>query len=457
LEGIALINIVGNPAEAATTRRKALKTKITHNDGGTWKPLNPPAKDSLGQNFKCTSTACSLHIHGFTERYDARATFSSPALPGVLMGVGNVGKQLAPYTESDTFLSRDGGFTWEEIHKDAHLWEFGDSGSVLVLANDEEPTDKVLYSTDEGMSWKEYYFGQTLRIRSIRNMPSDRSRKFILYGHSPRSSKTSIVVHVDFSALTSKKCVLDIHDENNDDFELWSPSEERSEMCLFGRQTMFHRRIRDRNCFVGDTKLNDVNVVRNCSCTEVDFECEYNHVKDRDGKCVLSPGAQALPVDTSWETCNYGVDKWYERTAYRKIPHSSCTGGLTLHQGAEHQCPGLKAHSFWFWAFMGLIALALTALFSLWWRRSPYARGTIRLPDRPGGVHPHQFDDSGPLATLASIPWFVLGVAGMVWTRVEPYAQRLPFMRRRRAPGRGGYRNVAVDEDAQVLRFEDEE
>ena len=70
------------------------------------------------------------------------------------MAVGNVGEVLADYTESDTFLSRDAGFTWEEVHKDAHTWEFGDSGSILIMANDEEPTDHVLFSTDEGLTWR---------------------------------------------------------------------------------------------------------------------------------------------------------------------------------------------------------------------------------------------------------------------------------------------------------------
>ena len=98
---------------------------------------------------------CALHIHGYTERYDSRATYSSPSVPGLMMAVGNVGEALAPYVESDTFLSRDAGVTWEEVHKDAHLWEFGDSGSVLIIANDEEPTDHVLFSIDEGLSWRE--------------------------------------------------------------------------------------------------------------------------------------------------------------------------------------------------------------------------------------------------------------------------------------------------------------
>lgn len=30
--------------------------------------------------------------------------------------------------------------------------------------------------------------------------------------------------------------VLDVQDPGHDDFELWSPSEERNERCLFGRQ-----------------------------------------------------------------------------------------------------------------------------------------------------------------------------------------------------------------------------
>ena len=70
------------------------------------------------------------------------------------MAVGNVGEELAGYTsvplrllrlpkftdscaaqdsDSDTFLTRDAGLTWEEVHKDAHLWEFGDYGSIIVI------------------------------------------------------------------------------------------------------------------------------------------------------------------------------------------------------------------------------------------------------------------------------------------------------------------------------------
>jgi hypothetical protein len=157
---------------------------------------------------------CSLHIHGYTERFDARATYSSPSAIGLVMAVGSVGRDLAPYTDSDTFFSRDGGFTWEEVHKDAHLFEFGDSGSVLVMANDEGPTDYVLYSLDEGLSWREYKFtggvgsgsDGKMRVKELVTVPKDTSRKFILFGYHPSKPSKLVAVHIDFSALTSTQC-----------------------------------------------------------------------------------------------------------------------------------------------------------------------------------------------------------------------------------------------------------
>ena len=56
LDGIALINIVSNAETASVTGTKELQTRITHNDGGRWKRLNPPKYDSHGQAYDCRST-----------------------------------------------------------------------------------------------------------------------------------------------------------------------------------------------------------------------------------------------------------------------------------------------------------------------------------------------------------------------------------------------------------------
>jgi len=205
-----------------------------------------------------------------------------------MLAVGNVGEELAPYSDSDIFITRDGGFSWEEIHKDAHMWEFGDSGSVIVIVNDEDVTDQVLYSTDEGLSWKSHNFGTTLRVQSIQTVPDDTSRRFLLIGYRYNEPEKSVLVHLDFSAITSRKCKLLVvcssaqitdhlgvwlpDDPNNDDFELWSPSEGRDETCLFGRQTKYRRKIRDKDCYIGARVEQPKPVVRNCTCTASDFE-----------------------------------------------------------------------------------------------------------------------------------------------------------------------------------------
>ncbi|KAJ7230698.1 vacuolar protein sorting/targeting protein 10 [Mycena pura] len=445
LDGIALINVVSNPHEAVITGQKELQTRITHNDGGTWKSLTPPKVDSLGNKYKCLSTQCALHLHGYTERSDPRATYSSPGIVGLIMAVGNVGESLAPYDQSDTFLSRDAGFTWEEVHKDAHLWEFGDSGSILVMGNDEQPTDHVLYSTDEGLSWHEYKFSdEKMRLQSIVTVQEDTSRRFILIGNFAQNP-TSTVVQIDFSVLTSKQCVMDIDNPGNDDFELWSPSEERQEHCLFGRQTLYHRRVRDANCIVGNQPKAQERIERNCSCTMADFECDFNYFKNEADECILTPGTTPLPDDAS---CRGGEDYWYERTPYRKISYSTCDGGERPDRGGQHQCPGFKGHSGFFW----FIVLVIPILFVVgvgycYYANSGLARGNIRLPgDGPAFAR----QTSGVLDTVASVPWFLIGLGGIAW---EWTNSRF----RTRFPNRRGYRNLPIDEDAQILRFEDED
>ena len=75
---------------------------------------------------------------------------------------------------------------------------------------------------------------------------------------------------------------------------------------------------------------------------------------------------------------------------------------------------------------------------------------TIRLP----GDGSRGFDQgSGALATLASVPWFLIGVIGIAWE----HASSLLGSMTGGYGARRGYRDLPVDEDAQILHFEDEE
>ncbi|EJD33011.1 hypothetical protein AURDEDRAFT_131894 [Auricularia subglabra TFB-10046 SS5] len=90
------------------------------------------------------------------------AMYSSPSIVGPMMAVGNVGEKLAPYVDSDPFLSRDGDFAWEK-----------------------SPTDRVNYFLNEGMKRNERVFvtNDKMRVESIVTVTGDASRKFVLFGH----------------------------------------------------------------------------------------------------------------------------------------------------------------------------------------------------------------------------------------------------------------------------------
>ena len=156
VEGVGLANIVSNAQEVESRRApKQLKTRITFDDGRTWQPVKAPSQDAEGKRVHCNPAdmdVCSLHLHSVTVPHNFGRIFSSPA-PGVAMGVGSIGESLKPYDESDTFLSTDAGLTWSMVRLDAHKYEFGDSGSILIAVNDEESTDTLSYSTDFGKTW----------------------------------------------------------------------------------------------------------------------------------------------------------------------------------------------------------------------------------------------------------------------------------------------------------------
>lgn len=55
------------------------------------------------------------------------------------------------------------------------------------------------------------------------------------------------------------------------DYKLWSPSDERGNECLLGHKTVFKRRTPHATCFNGEDFDRPV-MVSNCSCTREDFE-----------------------------------------------------------------------------------------------------------------------------------------------------------------------------------------
>ncbi|QPG76883.1 hypothetical protein FOA43_004277 [Brettanomyces nanus] len=340
LEGVIIVNAVDNPRTARQGSRKVLKTLITHNDGSQWTLLNPPSVDSEGSKYACFGESledCSLHLHGYTDREDSRDTFSSGSAVGMMIGVGNVGKTLENYYDGSTFLTKDGGITWKEVKKGVYMWEYGDQGSVIVLVNGKDNTNTISYSVDQGDTWTDFKFtDEKVMIQDISTVPSDNSLEFLLFTRVPlaRGDKTRLY-HIDFSQLLSEPCSLDLNHPDTDDFELWTPHHPFQDgNCLFGHESQFYRKIPGRLCRIGKSLLQPYKVLRNCTCTREDYECDFNYYRDTDGICKLVPGYNPPSHKQICDAENSPIE-YFPVTGYRKIPLSTCEGGHQFDRASE--------------------------------------------------------------------------------------------------------------------------
>lgn len=186
------------------------------------------------------------------------------------------------------------------------------------------------------------------------------------------------------------------------------------------------------------------------SYTDSIHPSEFNYKRDSRGVCVLVDGAQPLESDS---TCTWDQAFWYERTSMRKVPHSTCTGGISLDLGSAHACPGYSSHSWFFWATVFVAPFFIAGLAAVWWSRRRGGKGRIRLPE------PGEGGNSGLVDVLVSVPWFIIGVFGVVVAYVRTV--EIPWLsdRLRRSSRDGsGYRTVRLDDDAALLRdYDDEE
>ncbi|KAL3470077.1 hypothetical protein BJX99DRAFT_57746 [Aspergillus californicus] len=348
LEGVLMANIVSNTDELSDGAPKRLRTMITHNDGGEWSLLAPPNNDADGESFACSTMEgaaegkgtkeCALHLHGYTERVDARDTFSSGSAIGLMMGQGNVGSQLTSKEEADTFITQDGGISWKPVKKGRYMWEYGDSGSVIAIVSEGISTKVLHYSTNEGETWQDYEFSQeAMEVLDISTVPSDTSRSFILWG---KKSGEPVSVNVDFSGIYDRDCMFDNGEEVSDDYYLWKPKHPSQENdCLFGHIEQYRRKKSSAECWNNWRGPHLHSIESNCTCTTADYECDYNYQRQPDGSCGLVPGLSPQDPMAFCKAHPEAVE-FFEVTGYRRIPQTTCENGKNLDHLVPLPCPG---------------------------------------------------------------------------------------------------------------------
>jgi hypothetical protein len=142
------------------------------------------------------------------------------------------------------------------------------------------------------------------------------------------------MITLDFSGLHEPRCKnVDKPGGEDSDFELWSPHDDgrhgSNNKCFLGQQVTYIRRKQDSECFNGEDFERQTMRVP-CTCTDADYECDMNYVRNKGGKCELVPdplnrqGSKHLTEKE--EDC--ALEGFYTVTqGYRKIPGDVCFGG----------------------------------------------------------------------------------------------------------------------------------
>lgn len=318
IQGLALVNTVQNwkEVERSVFVVREVVSSISFDDGRTWQKMKVKDDD--------------LHLHSVTSQRNSGRIFSSPA-PGIIMGVGNTGKYLKEWAECDTYVSDDAGVSWRKALDEPHVYEFGDQGAILVAVQDGS-TDKVMYSINHGKDWKSYELKDKIRPVTLQTVPDSTSLKFLLTAIKGSGSNTKFVtIFLDFAGLHEREC-------KEADFVKWAAriDSKGDPTCVMGSKQFYRRRKADSDCFVDYDFKDPEPQFEECPCTDDDYECDYNFVKDEDGKKCIPAGPLLAPSDA----CKNGADTFKGSSGYRLIPGNTCSRkkGVEKDQPIERPC-----------------------------------------------------------------------------------------------------------------------
>jgi hypothetical protein len=309
IQGIFLLNTVANweEVEKSFKHKKKITTSITFDDGRTFEHIK--AGDER------------LHLHSVTNLDNTGKVFSSPA-PGVVMGIGNIGDSLDDFGKGHLYVSDNAGISWKKALDGPHKYEFGDQGSILVAIKDSDKAEigEFSYSLDHGDNWKQVSLPDNLKIRPefLTTTQDSTSMKFLLVGKSGSSESPNYhLIAIDFEGLHERTC-------GDDDMEDWHAraGDDGKPSCIMGHKQTYRRRKKTAECFLKVEWRDPVPVTEDCECTEKDFECDYNFVRDAEGKTCKAAG----PIISPEEACKDARpdDTFKGSSGYRKIPGNTC-------------------------------------------------------------------------------------------------------------------------------------
>ncbi|ELU15207.1 hypothetical protein CAPTEDRAFT_219450 [Capitella teleta] len=320
-------------------------TVITFNKGGSWRFLEAPSFSKDGQPTNCSYgfidwhlrefSHCSLHLsqkyHNLDPRLRTSPILTKASAVGLVMATGSIGSNMDPNL-FDVYLSTDGGLAWSQVLKGPFFYAFGDHGGIIVAVRQGEPTGEIWYSHDEGETWENFEFTQEkMTVYGLLTEPGEKTTVFSLFGSSPFEHNW-LIVQINMSTVLGQPCT-------DDDYKIWSPTDNPRVDCLLGRKMSFERRRAHSLCFNGrdyDRKVSEVN----CTCSVLDFECDFGfkHPYFWSDQCRRDTNSTDDPYAVP-NPCPEG-ETYLKTKGFRKVSGNTCSGGDEHHYERELMtCP----------------------------------------------------------------------------------------------------------------------
>ena len=299
--------------------------------------------------------------------------YSTEKAVGIVLGTGNIGSKLTDNdSQKNLYLSRDGGLNWSIIRQGVYIYEIGDHGAIIVIAQKNAPVDHIEFSWDEGKSWDTLVISEHhLYVENIVIEPNSVSQQFMVYGTYAEGhdgvdeegmdtveiekGNEAFLTYIDFSQMHEPQCKgADSPGTESSDYELWTPHDGRfgDSKCFLGQHKTFVRRKQDSKCYNGE-EHEVVTRVEPCTCNDMDFECDIGYARENgSGPCLLEQvkisdaekqrRQQELWADQCQEFGYYEVSQ-----GYRKVPGNICSGGIDLSPYRYH-CTTASYLKSWF-------------------------------------------------------------------------------------------------------------
>lgn len=324
IPGILVTNFVDNGNLISNTIPKSIRSLISIDDGSTWDSLIAPELDAAGDSINCIAKdGCHLHLHSYADGFPLQTVASTT--PGVLIAVGNTGKQLTSYQEAQTYMTSNSGKLWKQIAFGPRKSVVANYGGLIVTADDKAPTKAVQFSWNFGQDWETFEFSETpIRISSLRTSGMATLSVLVLGVDVSKGNLDNQLYSIDFTSLFPTVCT-------SSDFGSWEVARTSGDQCFLGENRKLFQRKATSLCSIPDNWVVSTVDSTVCKCEESDYECEFNFFRNEIGDCQL------YGDDLSSGQCKLG-ELYTGISGYRKIGLSQCKDGLDLTAPVERIC-----------------------------------------------------------------------------------------------------------------------